>query len=75
MQVLKHFVHAKWPKNVSEVEAFCRKQWVKKLSKQEHTDSEYKKHLQTVISAKGGVITVGTDVVGYLKISTLKYII
>lgn len=50
----KHVVHARQPKNISELEAFCKEEWVNIHSTRiERLLAGY--DLQAVISAKGGV--------------------
>lgn len=53
---LKHAVHARRPKNLSELEEFCKQEWEKiPKARTERLLAEYRKRLEAVISAKGGV--------------------
>lgn len=50
---LKHAEHARRPENISELEVFCQDEWGK-FQKQE-LKAGYRKRLQAVIVARGGV--------------------
>ena len=53
---LKRAVHARRPKNIAELEAFCKEEWEKiPNTRIERLLAGYKKRLQAVISARGGV--------------------
>lgn len=53
---LKHAVHARRPKNLSELEEFCKEEWEKiPKARIERLLAGYRKRLETAISAKGGV--------------------
>uniref|UniRef100_A0A3Q3KMZ5 Tc1-like transposase DDE domain-containing protein n=1 Tax=Monopterus albus TaxID=43700 RepID=A0A3Q3KMZ5_MONAL len=53
---LKRAVHARRPKNITELEAFCKEEWEKIPSTRiERLLAGYEKCLQAVISARGGV--------------------
>ena len=52
----KRTVHARWPKNMAELDAFCKEEWEKiPNTKIERLLAGYKKHLQAVTSARGVV--------------------
>ena len=52
---LKRAVHAQQPSNLTELEMFCKEEWSKIHSSRIQTlITGYKKHLEAVISAKGG---------------------
>lgn len=53
---LKRAVHARRPKNLTELEAFCKEEWAKiPQTRIERLLAGYRKCLQAVILAKGGV--------------------
>ena len=53
---LKHAVHARRPNNISELEVFCQEEWGKiPKARIERLFADYRKHLQAVIVARGGV--------------------
>jgi len=53
---LKRAVHSRRPKSTAELDAFCKEEWEKIPNKRiERLSVGYKKHLQVVISARGGV--------------------
>lgn len=49
-------VHARWPRNLTELENFYKEEWVKiPQTRIKRLLADYKKHLQAVIFAKGSV--------------------